>query len=178
MIRKIVRVTDPHLRKKSKPVKKIDKKVLSLIADLKNTLKAQKDPEGVGLAAPQIGKSQRVFVTKYKGNIKAFINPKILRISKDPASKKGKPEKRKQKIMEGCLSLPHHYGPLVRSKKVKVKYLTEKGKEVTETFEELEAQIVRHEIDHLNGVIFIDRLLEQKKPLYELVGDEWEEVEI
>ena len=80
--------------------------------------------------------------------------------------------------MEGCLSLPHYYGPLLRPDKVKAKYLNEKGDTVTETFHGFEAQIIQHEVDHLVGILFVDRLLEQKKPLFELVDDEWQEVEI
>lgn len=172
MIKKVVKPDDPRLRKKSKTVKKIDKKILSLITDLKETLDSQKDPEGVGLAAPQIGKNLRVFATKVDGKIKIFINPETISISKEKSKKGGK------EIMEGCLSVPHFYGPLKRAKKIKVKYLTPKGEERIETFENLPAQIIQHEIDHLNGVLFVDRILEQKKPLYKLEADEWEEVDL
>ncbi len=84
----------------------------------------------------------------------------------------------KQEILEGCLSLPYYYGPLVRSPKITVRYLNEKGEKTTETFDGFNAQIILHEIDHLNGILFIDRLLEEKKPLYKVDGDEWEEVEL
>lgn len=182
MVRKILKVTDPSLREKSKPVKAVDKKILFLIKDLKDTLSAQKDPEGVGLAAPQIGKTLQIFVAKYKDNLRVFVNPEILSDTKMKSENAGKPRRAGsrsgEKILEGCLSLPHYYGSLARPSKVKVKYLTEKGKEAVETFEGFEAQIIQHEIDHLKGIIFVDRLLEQKKPLYELVGDEWQEVEL
>lgn len=173
MVKKILSVTDPILRKKSKPVKKIDKKVLSLIADLKDTLVVQENPQGVGLAASQIGKNFRVFAMKPKDKIKIIINPVIVSISKQ--KEKSKDE---NKIMEGCLSLPHFYGPLKRPQEIKIKYLTEKGEKRTEVFKDFPALIVQHEIDHLDGIIFVDRLLEKKKPLYELKGDEWHEVEL
>lgn len=173
MVKKILSVTDPILRKKSKPVKKIDKKVLSLIADLKDTLVVQENPQGVGLAASQIGKNFRVFAMKPKDKIKIIINPVIVSISKQ--KEKSKDE---DKIMEGCLSLPHFYGPLKRPQEIKIKYLTEKGEKRTEVFKDFPALIVQHEIDHLDGIIFVDRLLEKKKPLYELKGDEWHEVEL
>lgn len=176
MVRKIIKVKDPRLREKSSPAKKVDKKVLNLIADLKDTLSVQKDPEGIGLAAPQVGKRQRVFVAKTEDGIRAFINPKIVSVAKQ--KKSSQRDRHPKKIMEGCLSLPNFYGPLMRPKKIKIKYLNEKGKQLVETFEGFAAQIVAHEIDHLNGVLFIDRLLEQKKPLYELVEDEWQEVEL
>jgi peptide deformylase len=173
MIKPILPATDPRLRQKSKPVNKVDKKVLLLIKDLKDTLKVQKDPEGVGLAAPQIGKNLRVFIMKPGKEMKVVINPQIISEKKLKNS-----DKSKNRIMEGCLSLPHYYGPLKRSKKLTLKYLDEKGSEITEIFSDFDAQIILHEIDHLNGVLFVDRLLEQKKPLYELLDDGWEEVEI
>jgi methionyl-tRNA formyltransferase len=80
--------------------------------------------------------------------------------------------------MEGCLSLPNFYGPLTRSPKIKVEYQNERGEKIKEFRSGFEAQIIQHEVDHLNGVLFIDRLLEQKKPLFELVNGEWEEVEL
>ena len=80
--------------------------------------------------------------------------------------------------MEGCLSLPNFYGPLKRADYVKIKYLNEYGEEKIEEFKGFFAQIVLHEIDHLEGILFIDRLLTAKKPLFRLKGKEWEEVEL
>lgn len=177
MIRKILASGDPILRRKSKAVTKIDKKVLSLIQDLKDTLAVQKEPEGVGLAAPQIGKNLQIFLANYKTFERVVINPKI--ISKVEKVTKQKSNKiPKEEILEGCLSLPNYYGPLKRSPKVKIEYKNEKGEKVTESFSGFEAQIILHEIDHLNGVLFVDRLLEAKKPLYKLNGKEWEEFEL
>lgn len=177
MIRKILQSGNPILRTKSKPVIKIDKKVLSLIQDLKDTLNSQKEPEGVGLAAPQIGKNLRVFVASYKEFNRVMINPEIISIHKAPSTKH-RPRKSRKEILEGCLSLPYYYGPLKRAPKITVKYLNEQGKEVVETLEGFNAQIILHEIDHLEGVLFIDRLFAEKKPLYKVEGDEWEEVEL
>ena len=116
---------------------------------------------------------------KSKGKGRVFINPKIV-FSSDKSTKKVNQTNTlsPKKIMEGCLSLPHFYGPLSRPKKVRLEFTNELGKKRVDTFEGFEAQIIQHEIDHLNGVLFIDRLLEQKKPLYELVNGEWEEVEL
>jgi peptide deformylase len=176
MIRKILQSKDPILRRKSKPVIKVDKKIQGLIKDLKDTLSVQKEPEGVGLAAPQIGKNLRVFLASYKDFDRVVINPEIISIEK-PKTKDKKPKSKKE-ILEGCLSLPYYYGPLKRAPKITVKYLNEKGEEVTETFEGFNAQIIMHEIDHLEGVLFVDHLLKEKKPLYKVQGDEWEEVEL
>ncbi len=173
MIRNIVAATDPKLREKSKQVEKIDKKILSLIKDMIDTLKAQKDPEGIGLAAPQVGKNIRIFLMMPdKDNIKVVINPKVISVTKS------KTRQSKAKLMEGCLSLPHYYGPLTRAEKVQLEYQNEKNEKITQEFSGLEAQIILHEVDHLNGILFVDRLLEQKKPLYEYKNGDWQEVEI
>jgi len=166
------------LRQKSKPVAKVDKKILKLIQDLKDTLSVQKDPEGVGLAAPQIGKNLRVFVANYKGFERVVVNPEIIKISNKQSLPSGGKRKSKKEILEGCLSLPYYYGPLKRAAKITVKYLNESGGEITETFEGFNAQIIMHEIDHLEGILFVDHLLKEKKPLYKVQGDEWEEVEL
>jgi len=176
MVKKILLSSDPVLRQKSKPVAKIDTKVLKLVQDLKDTLSVQKEPEGIGLAAPQIGKNLRIFVANYKDFERVVINPEIVKIEKIVA--KSEKVKSKKEILEGCLSLPYYYGPLKRAPKITIKYLDEKGKEVTETFEGFNAQIVMHEIDHLEGILFVDHLLKEKKPLYKVDGDEWEEIEL
>jgi len=176
MIRKIVLSNNPILRKKSRPVPKIDKKIKDLIKDLRDTLSIQKDPEGVGLAAPQIGKNLRIFVAKYKDFEKVVINPEIVKV--ENKSRSAKSRQSKKEILEGCLSLPYYYGPLKRAAKITIKYLDEKGKTLTETFEGFHAQIIMHEIDHLEGILFIDHLLSEGKPLYKVEGDEWEEVEL
>lgn len=174
MIRKILNAKSPSLREKSKEVAKIDKKVLALVRDMKDTLASQKDPEGVGLAAPQIGKNIRLFIMDHEGVSRVVINPKILSSSKE----KIKPKKSERDLLEGCLSLPHYYGPLHRNPKIKISYQDETGEKLIETFTGFAAQIVQHEIDHLNGIIFIDRIIEQKSPLYEIRGDDWKEVEL
>lgn len=178
MVQKIIQSGNPILRNVSKPVTKIDKKVKNLIQDLKDTLAVQKDPEGVGLAAPQIGVNLRVFAIDFKNLKRIVVNPEVLEIDNKSNTTKTSHSK-KSEILEGCLSLPHYYGPLKREAYVKLKYLDEEGKEVIEEFKDFNAQIVLHEIDHLNGFLFVDRLLEQKKKLYKLDADDtWEEVEL
>lgn len=173
MILNLVDIKDPVLRKKAKLVKKFDKKLVTLVADMWETLKIQDDPEGIGLAAPQIGKSLQVFLVDHNGQEKTIINPKILKITKNKAKKKTKKE-----ILEGCLSLQHYYGPISRNKSITIKYKDINGKEVKEKFDNFFAQIIEHEIDHLNGVLFVDRILEQGAPMYKFDGDEWEEVDL
>lgn len=177
MVRKIVQSGSPILRAKSKNVPSLDKKILGIIQDLKDTLNVQKEPEGVGLAAPQIGKNVRIFMANYKDFRRIVINPEIVKISeKTPKLKKSKSPK--NEILEGCLSLPYFYGPLRRAHEVTLKYLNEKGEQITEDFSGFNAQIILHEMDHLEGILFVDRLLKEKKPLYKVTGDDWEEVEL
>lgn len=178
MVRKILTVHEKTLRLVSRKVHKIDKKILSLIEDMKDTLAAQVDPEGVGLAAPQIGRNLQIFLMKHDGIEKVVINPKIISHDGPTVNVKTTKKKKRSKILEGCLSLPHYYGPLTRSPNITVEYLDITGKKVTETFTGFPAQIVQHEVDHLNGVLFIDRILEQKAPLYHFHGEEWEEVDL
>lgn len=175
MVQRIIQSGERKLREISKPVGHIDRKVLKLVQDLKDTLSVQKDPEGVGLAAPQIAINLRVFTVNFKELKRVIINPEILEIKKGKTKKKNG----KSEILEGCLSLPHYYGPLKREAYVKLKYLNERGEEIVEEFKDFNAQIILHEIDHLDGILFVDRLLEQKQKLYNLTkDDEWQEVEL
>lgn len=190
MVRKILTTQDPKLRQKSKPVTKIDKKILKLLDDMRDTLKVQKDPEGVGLAAPQIGEFYQIFLMQDKRKVIPVFNPKIIKLSKktnDPSSSKssGQAQDNEEYIMEGCLSLPHYYGPVQRSWSVELKYQTpvlENGKwkleNRHEVIEGFTAQIIQHEVDHLNGTIFVDKLLEQNRRLFQLKNKDWEEVEL
>jgi len=175
MVKKIIQVTDPELRKKSRRVYKIDKKTAAVIEDMKDTLWAQDDPEGVGLAAPQIGKKLRIFLIRYKKLDQIFINPEIINTRRTQYAVHRSPD---NPPLEGCLSLPHYYSPIERENYVKLKFTNEKGKIRTEEFRGFYAQIVLHEMDHLDGIIFVDRALEQKKGLYHFDGKEWEEVEL
>lgn len=174
----IVEAPDAVLRKKAKTVKKVDKKIKKLISDMHETLSAQEDPEGVGLAAPQVDKSLRIFVIHYKNRKMTVINPKILSVSKFSKSEAVKKADAKGTPLEGCLSVPHHYGPVTRPKKIELEYTDEKGEKVKEAFTGFMAQIVAHEVDHLNGKLFVDHILEQQVPIYRIHGNEWEEVEL
>lgn len=184
MIRKILRTTNPKLREKSKPVLKAGKKLIELIRDMEETLKSQKDPEGLGLAAPQVGVLQRLFILQNtKGEIQVFINPEILQLSEKTndikkQTENGKLETEPTQLMEGCLSLPHYYGPVRRAESVKIKYQDPQMEIHHKTFKGFLAHIIQHEVDHLNGIVFVDRLLQQSRKLYQLKGKEWTEIEL
>jgi peptide deformylase len=177
MISKIVDVKQPSLRQISKEVTRFDRKLITLIRDMQETLKAQADPEGVGLAAPQIGKNVRVFLMDYNKKNKVIINPRIVEI--DEIKMDTKKKKSSRQVLEGCLSLPHYYGPISRADRVLIEFQDETGEKHTEEFTGFLAHIVQHEVDHLNGIIFLDRLFEQKAPLYKFNKDDtWEEVDL
>jgi peptide deformylase len=159
---------------------------------MEKALREAKDPQGVGLAAPQVGVSLRIFMIRPKKNgpITTLVNPEITNFSQrtiDPHSKEG--------VYEGCLSIPNHYAPVTRSLSVTVKYQSiqrsqdSKSKDQLnpeywtlspkeDTFSGFAAHVVQHEMDHLNGILFIDRVLEQNSKLYRLEGKEWEEISL
>ena len=145
---------NPLLRKKCEPVTKIDEEILRLIEDMKETLL---DVNGLGLSAPQVGKSLNLFITAYyiqdeKGHwkhapIRVFINPKLTNPSEETWIED-----------EGCLSIPKIYDKVERPFRITVTAQNEKGETFTEEFSEWPAKTIMHENDHINGVLFIDRL--------------------
>lgn len=136
-------VPDPILRQKTKRISSIDRSVKKLIADMRETLHAE---EGrVGLAAPQVGVSLRATVICLpEGEDIILINPEIVR------------RKGERLVNEGCLSVPGYIGELTRAESVTAKGLDISGKEIRIKAEELLAQALEHEIDHLDGVLYID----------------------
>lgn len=148
--RQIREVGDPLLRKKSRTVEVIDDKVKQLIEDMYDTLKAADD--GIGIAAPQVGVLKRVIIVDLsdedgEGPYK-LINPVITKA------------KGEQVCREGCLSVPGLLGDVVRPKEVTVEALNEEGKKVVIKAKDLVAICLCHEIDHLDGILFIDKATE------------------
>lgn len=180
MVLPIITLPHPLLRKKTTAIKKLDKKILKFINDLQETLKKATEPEGLGLAANQVGVDARIFLVNLKNKgIHVFINPEIIKFSDEEIT-----------MTEGCLSIPKLYSEIKRPKKVKVKYQTirvqngkEELEEKTEEFDELDARVIQHEQDHLNGIVFLDHALRQKSPIFRLEKnkegkDEFVEVKI
>jgi peptide deformylase len=147
------------LRRESTPVRRITGQVRRLVQDLADTLDAH--PEGIGLAAPQIAAHSRVVVVRLGGGQEEsepgppipLINPEIVETGDERAD------------FDGCLSLPGLYGETVRPHTLRVKGLDEAGHPFDRVFEGFDAVVVHHEIDHLNGVLFIDRV-ERLEDLY------------
>ena len=150
MIYEIRTYGDPVLRNKNKDVEKIDDNIKKILNEMVDTMK---DIGGIGLAAPQVGINLRMFIVEAEeGLIKKVINPEFLEYSKSSIDHE-----------EGCLSVPGIYKKVKRPESVKVRYLNENGESVEEELDDLWARAFQHENDHLNGVLFVDRLDEKSR---------------
>lgn len=156
MIRKILVYPDPKLKKKSAPVSVIDDKVRELARDMAETMY---DAPGVGLAAPQVGVHQRVIVIDVspkdeEPGLIVAINPEIVHAEGESCEE------------EGCLSVPRYGATVPRYARVMVKALDLEGEEVVYRADGLLAIAFQHEIDHLNGTLFVDHLSPLKKDIF------------
>lgn len=145
-IRNIREEGDEILRKKSKEVDVIDEKIITLIQDMLETLHQY---NGVGLAAVQVGVLKRIVIidTGEPGEQFILINPEIVK------------QKGEQEVEEGCLSFPNKFAKVIRPAEVTIKALNEKGEKIKLVGKGLIAQIICHELDHLNGELFIDKII-------------------
>ncbi len=170
MKKPLVHVPHTVLTTPAKPVSQFDKKLIQLIRTMKDTLVATRNPKGVGLAAPQIGEPVRIFVTRPHESdpIRVFINPVITKLS---AGRTGGVPDRENKL-EGCLSIPKIWGKVKRAMSLTLQYQDESGAPHEETFDGFMATIIQHETDHVNGILFTHRVLEQKEKLYQAARDE------
>ena len=157
----IIETPDPRLKQISTPVDQVDDDLRAFIADMFETMY---DAPGIGLAAIQVGVAKRVLVIDLQekdeetGAVvrepQVFVNPEILEESEELIV-----------YNEGCLSVPDQYADVVRPGVIKAKWLDEKGDEHVETLEGLMAICLQHEMDHLEGVLFIDHLSKLKRDM-------------
>ncbi len=140
---KVITYGNPVLRKKAKSIKSIDKDIVNLTDEMFKIMHTNV-PQGIGLAAPQVGISIALFVYELDDERGVLINPKIL-------EKKGK-----EIGEEGCLSVPGIFGPVARAEEIVVTALNLKGKKITINAKGLKARVIQHEIDHLKGILFTD----------------------
>jgi len=163
-IRPIVEVPDPRLREISKPVEKVDEEVRALVSDMFETMY---DAPGIGLAAIQVGVPKRILVidlqepadpedpeSKPVKDPRVFINPEIVEASDQEVP-----------YTEGCLSVPDQYAEVDRPDRIRARWLDIDGKPHDEVIEGLLAVCLQHEMDHLNGVLFIDHLSRLKRDM-------------
>lgn len=174
----IVTVPNPVLTTPTKKVGKVDKRILDIVSHMKQTLIDTDNPKGVGLAAPQIGIPFSIFITRPKENslVRVFINPVILWHSDDLSEiqreDNSSSKKAREKKLEGCLSIPNVWGYLKRPSKVRLRYMDIQGVIREDQFSGFEATIIQHETDHLNGILYTMKVMEQKQKLYEIEKDE------
>ncbi|RYC09960.1 peptide deformylase [Ciceribacter ferrooxidans] len=155
-IKPLIILPDPLLRQLSKPVERVDSDILKLADDMLETMY---DAPGIGLAAIQVGVARRLLVIDVSREDEekrplVFINPEILTSSDERST-----------YEEGCLSIPDYYAEVERPAKVTVRSIDREGKEQTTEAEGLLATCLQHEIDHLNGVLFIDHISRLKREM-------------
>jgi peptide deformylase len=144
MAKRIIReLGEDVLRKNAKEVKKIDEKILQLLDDMAETMY---DANGVGLAAPQIGILKKIVVIDIGNGLYELINPVILEATGEQTGN------------EGCLSVPGKMGTVTRPNFVKVEYTNREGERIIVEGEELMARALCHEIDHLSGILYVDKV--------------------
>ena len=148
-IRNILHDGDPLLRKVCRPVTEFDERLWQLLDDMAETLE---QANGVGLAAPQVGILRRVFIMDIGEGVIEAVNPELVS------------EKGKQEDVEGFLSFPNQWGIVERPRRVKLKAQDRHGKWYYLTGEDLLARCMCHENDHLNGVVFLDRVKRMVAP--------------
>lgn len=142
-LRNIVLDGDPILRKTCRPVDKVDDRIRMILDDMIETMR---DAQGCGLAAPQIGMMRRMFVAEpAEGEVYCFVNPELITLEGE------------QECVEGCLSLPGYQGTVMRPQKVKIKGLDYNGEEQEYEFEGFHANVICHEFDHLEGILYKDK---------------------
>lgn len=164
---KIITTPDPRLREKSEKVREIDEEILGVIADMRKlSLDWEKEHPfeiSAAMAAPQIGVNKRIIIVrentenKEKADFTALINPEVIRA-----------EGRTIRDFEGCLSVPKIYGMVPRASKVRVKAKLEDGTEVRIKATGELARTLLHEIDHLDGILFIDHIRDDEGAFYEM----------
>ncbi len=141
----IRKIGDPVLRTKAKPVDKFTEKTENLIVNLIDTMH---DAEGLGLAATQIGVQLRAAVVEVNGELLEIINPEV------------SDEEGREIAEEGCLSIPERNGLVARPEKIKLTAYNRYGEKYERGFLDLAARVILHEIDHLDGVLFIDKMID------------------
>jgi peptide deformylase len=151
MLRQIIHYPDPRLRRHAEPVTEVNDGVRALIDDMAETMY---DAPGIGLAAIQIGVTQRIVVmdiSESRDELRIFVNPEIIGASGE------------QVLEEGCLSVPGVFEPVTRAETVRVRALDRQGQAFELDASGLLATCIQHEIDHLDGKVFLDRLSRLKQ---------------
>jgi peptide deformylase len=156
----ILTYPDDHLKIISDPVTEFNENLRSFIRDLEETMRSSAG--GVGIAAPQVGFFKRMIIVDVSAKCNIKHHGRLILINPEITDWKGYMMGR-----EGCLSVPEYTGNVIRAKRIHLVAQNEKGEKNEYDMEEYEARAVQHEIDHLNGVLFIDRLVSRRQDLFE-----------
>lgn len=156
----ILQYPDPRLKQIAEPVEEFDDGLAGLLVDLEETMRA--GPGGVGIAAPQVGVLLRIVVVDVSSKPKIKQHGRLVLINPDIIEWEGMVKGR-----EGCMSVPDYTGNVIRAKTIKLTALNEKGEHCEYDMEGFEARAVQHEIDHLDGLLFLDRLVSRRHDLFQ-----------
>ena len=180
---KILTTPNPVLRQVAKPVLSWNRSLQRQVEQMMAALKTATDPEGVGLAAPQVGLSKQIFLINLNRQVEVFVNPKILSVSEKMLSQvHNNPKKR---WLEGCLSVPKIWGFVDRPYSVTLTYqtpqITPQGFVLIDKkaeFKDAQSAYIQHEKDHLDGILFTDHLLSQQGQIYKETPDGLEPIKL
>ena len=156
----ILHYPDPRLKEISETVERFDDELQQFIADLEETMNA--GPGGVGIAAPQVGRIQRIAIVDVSGKPKTPNHGKLILVNPEITEWQGM-----KKGREGCMSVPDFTGNVIRAEKIKLKTQDLDGVWHEYEMEGFEARAVQHELDHLDGLLFLDRLVSRRGDLFE-----------
>ena len=155
----IIKYPDPRLKEVSQAVTDFDGELRDFIADLEQTMRA--GPGGVGIAAPQVGRLQRIVIVDVSSKPKIKQHGRLVLINPEILEWEGMAKGR-----EGCMSVPDFTGNVIRAKNIRLRAQDEQGEFHEYDMEGFEARAVQHEIDHLDGLLFLDRLVSRRNDLF------------
>jgi len=155
----ILKYPDPCLKEISLPVEKFDDALRQFIADLRETMDA--GPAAVGIAAPQVGHMQRIIIVDITSKPKFPNNGSMILVNPEITSWEETTVGR-----EGCLSVPDYTGNVIRAERITLQAFDESGEQHTYSCEGFEARAVQHELDHLDGILFVDRVVSRRNDLF------------
>lgn len=155
----ILTYPDPRLKQVADEVERFDDELRALVADLQQTMEA--GPGSVGIAAPQVGRSLRVAIVDVSGRKKTESHGRLVLVNPEILEWDGMAVGR-----EGCMSVPDYTGNVIRAEEVELRAFDERGREYRHRLRGFEARAVQHELDHLDGVLFLDRLVSRRGDLF------------
>ncbi|WP_455209949.1 peptide deformylase [Kaarinaea lacus] len=156
----IITIPDSRLKQESLPVEHFDDELQAFIQDLEETMRAS--PGGIGIAAPQVGRFQRIVLLDLSSKPKIKNHGRLVLINPEITEWEGMVKGR-----EGCMSVPDYTGNVIRAEKIKFSAFDELGNQHHYETEGFEARAVQHEVDHLDGILFIDRLVSRRTDLFQ-----------